>query len=256
MARPHIEFIQVTDVPRDTVAEGPFAGAGRRLLSEDDETGAWTGIVSLPAGFMSDLGALGRPVELFGLSGAATSDGGTVGGGVYAYVPSGGVRPLASEHGANLLVMVEPEAPHSDAPVEVIDTATMRWAAPNLDADVPAGIVIKLLRVDPDSGDWTWVAAVAPGWQEERAEIHPTVEECLMLRGDILLGRRGTMTAGSYFWRPGMVEHGPMFSRNGALFFFRTKGGGMDVTHVPVSGWKDLVDEYIGCEPYFSCSLD
>jgi hypothetical protein len=77
-----------------------------------------------------------------------------------------------------------------------------------------------------------------------------------MLRGDILLGTRGTMTSGSYFWRPGMVEHGPMFSRDGGLFFFRTKGGSMDVTHVPVPGWKALVDEYVGREPYFAVNLD
>jgi len=64
------------------------------------------------------------------------------------------------------------------------------------------------------------------------------------------------MTAGSYFWRPGMVEHGPMLTRDGGLFFFRTKGGGMDVTHVPVPGWEDMVDEYLGREPYFPADLE
>ncbi len=256
MARPHIEFIESGDVPSERVGEGAFAGTSRRLLSKDDENGAWTGIVSFPAGFSADVGELGRPVELYGLRGAIAVDGKSLGEGMYAYVPSGGSRPLAADADADVLVMVEPEAPESQAGVEVTDTSTMRWSPPGLDADVPPGIVIKLLRVDPESGDWTWVAGVAPGWQEERAEIHPTVEECLMLRGDILLGTRGTMTAGSYFWRPGMVEHGPMFSRDGGLFFFRTKGGSMDVTHVPVPGWKQLVDEYVGREPYFGANLD
>jgi hypothetical protein len=254
--RPHIEFIDALAVPSEPMTDGPLAGAHRRLLSEDDETGAWTGIVSLDAGTTVDLGALGCPVELFALRGHVSLDGSTVGEGVYAYVPSGGSRPLRTEADAQLLAMVEPAAPASDEPIHVIDTSTMRWAAPELDADVPPGIVIKLLRVDPDSGDWTWVAGVAPGWQEERAEIHPTVEECLMLRGDVLLGARGVMTAGSYFWRPGMVEHGPMLSRDGGLFFFRTKGGGMDVTHVPVPNWKEMVDEYVAREPYFAGPLD
>ena len=256
MARPHIEFIESGDVPSEAVAEGPLAGTSRRLLSRDDETGAWTGIVAFPAGFSSDLGPLGRPVELFGLQGEVAVDGKELGAGAYAYVPSGGSRALTAAAGADVLVMVEPETAASADGVEVVDTSTRRWTPPGLDADVPPGIVIKLLRVDPDSGDWTWVAGVAPGWQEERAEIHPTVEECLMLRGDILLGTRGTMRAGSYFWRPGMVEHGPMFSRDGGLFFFRTKGGSMDVTHVPVPGWKALVDEYVGREPYFAANLD
>lgn len=257
MARPHIEFIDALAVAAQPVADGVLAGARRRLLSEDDETGAWTGIVSLPAGFSADLGALGRPLELFGLRGSVTVEGSTVGEGVYAYVPSGGTRPLMAAGDAQLLVMVEEERPESDTAVEVIDTSTMRWAAPDVEgADIPAGIVIKLLRVDPESGDWTWVAGVAPGWREERAEIHPTVEECLMLRGDILLGARGTMHAGSYFWRPGMVEHGPMLSRDGGLFFFRTKGGSMDVTHVAVPGWKEMVDEYLGRTPYFPAELE
>jgi hypothetical protein len=256
VARPHIEFIDALAVPSEPIASGALAGARRRLLSEDDETGAWTGIVSLDAGAAVDLGALECPVELFPLRGQVSLDGSTLVEGMYAYVPSGGARPLRAEESAHLLMMVEPEAPASDEPVQVIDTSTMRWSAPDLDADVPPGIVIKLLRVDPDSGDWTWVAAVAPGWQEERAEIHPTVEECLMLRGDVLLGARGVMTTGSYFWRPGMVEHGPMLSRDGGLFFFRTKGGSMDVTHVPVPGWKEMVDEYVAREPYFAGRLD
>jgi hypothetical protein len=48
-----------------------------------------------------------------------------------------------------------------------------------------------------------------------------------MLRGDILLGHRGAMEPGSYFWRPANVEHGPMFSLNGGTFFFRSKGGNL-----------------------------
>ena len=89
-----------------------------------------------------------------------------------------------------------------------------------------------------------------------RAEIHPTVEEAFLIRGDCLLGNRGEMAPGSYFWRPSMVEHGPLANRNGTLFFFRTKGGSMGVTHVPVPGWKALVDEYVGREPYFAANLD
>jgi hypothetical protein len=30
----------------------------------------------------------------------------------------------------------------------------------------------------------------------------------------------------------------------------------MNVTHVPVPGWKKLVDEYVGREPYFAANLD
>ena len=99
---------------------------------------------------------------------------------------------------------------------------------------VPPGLVIKMLRVDEERGDWTWLASTPPAWQEDRAEIHPTVEEALVLRGDVLLGHRGAMGPGDYFWRAPNVEHGPMYTHEGHVIFFRTKGGSMDVRHVEV----------------------
>lgn len=256
MGRPHIEFIESHEVPIEPVEAAPLAGTRRRLLSEDDETGASTSIVSFAGGWSGDLAGTGRPLEIFGLRGTLQLDGQPIGPGCYAYVPSSGSRRrLAAPDECEALVMIEAEAADSEEPVSVIDTTEGRWQPPGLDADVPPGILIKLLRVDPVAQDWTWVAATVPGWEERRAEIHPTVEECLMLRGDILLGERGVMTAGSYFWRPPMVHHGPMFCRNGGLFFFRTKGGGMDVTWEEVSNWRGLVSAYVEQEPYYQGRL-
>ena len=260
MGRPHIEFIESHEVPVEPYAQAPFAGTRRRLLSEDDETGASTAIVSFPGGWSGDLAGGRRPLEIFGLRGALELDGQRIGAGGYAHVPpSGEARTLTATGDAHALVMIEPEAGQSALRRRrstVIDTTQGRWRPPGLEADVPPGILIKLLRVDPVAHDWTWVAATVPGWEEQRAEIHPTVEECLMLRGDVLLGERGVMTAGSYFWRPPMVHHGPMFCRNGGLFFFRTKGGGMDVSWEEVPNWRALVSRYVEREPYYAGRLD
>lgn len=76
-----------------------------------------------------------------------------------------------------------------------------------------------------------------------------------MLRGDVLLGHRGAMTAGSYFWRPPNVEHGPMFSLNGGTFYFRSKGGNLATTHVPVPGWEKMIETYSSREPYYRGTL-
>jgi hypothetical protein len=257
MGRPHIEFIESHEVPVEPVETAPLAGTMRRLLSEDDETGASTAIVTFPAGWRGDL-AGNRPIELFGLRGTLDLDGRRLGPGCYAYVePATARRTLTAAEAADVLVMIEPEQePSSEASPSVIDITQGRWQPPGLDADVPPGILIKLLRVDPVARDWTWVASTVPGWEEQRAEVHPTVEECLMLRGDVLLGERGVMTAGSYFWRPPMVHHGPMFTRNGGLFFFRTKGGGMEVTWEEVPGWRALVSDYVEREPYYQGRLD
>lgn len=257
MGRPHIEFIQSGEVPYEPIGDGPFAGADRRLLSEDDQTEASTSIVRFPADMSLDLTGYARPIELFGLGGALQVDGQELGPGSYAYLsPTRSERRITAREIAHVLVMIEPPTDeYGDGALEVTDTTAGRWQPPGLDADVPPGILIKLLRVDPVNSDWTWVASTVPGWEEQRAEIHPTVEECLMLRGDCLLGTRGAMTAGSYFWRPPMVHHGPMFTRDGGLFFFRTKGGGMDVTWEQVPGWEKLVGDYVGEHPYYRGDL-
>lgn len=257
MARPHIEFIQSDEVPYREIAAGPFCGARQRLLSEDDETAASTSIISFGPGFYADLAGFERPIEVYVLSGELRLEGDELKEGCYAYLPpTRSARQLASTGDAHALVMVEPPAEFSDEAVTVVDATQGRWQPPGLDADVPPGILIKLLRVDPVNSDWTWVAATVPGWEEQRAEIHPTVEECLMLRGDVLLGERGRMTAGSYFWRPPMVHHGPMFSRDGGLFFFRTKGGGMDVTWEQVPGWRQLVQDYVAEDRHYHGELN
>jgi len=251
VSRPHIEFILSLDVVPAVVGEGPFMGATRRLLSEDDEHGDHTALVSFHAGWSGDLGGGDRPIEIFGLAGAFELDGARLAEGGYAYLPPcTRSRQLAARTGGHLLVMVERAGvPTSEDPADVIDTAAMRWADRSI-AAVPPGLVIKRLRDDPDTGDRTWLAALAPGWTEERAEIHPTVEEAFLIRGDGLLGERGEMTGGCYFWRPPMVLHGPMTTRNGQLVFFRTKGGTISVTYETVAGWERMLEEYVAREPF------
>ena len=258
MARPHIEFVESGEIPRLPVGEGPFAGAQQRLLSADgDGGGDYSATVTFPAGWSGDLSARTRPTELFTLSGELTVAGHAVGPGVYAFVGAGaeGATVCAATSGETVaVVFVEPEEePRRE--IEVVDTNELPWVSPPADGQVPQGIVVKRLRYHPVSGDATWVAAVVPAWRETRAEIHDTIEECLMLRGDILLGERGVMTAGSYFWRPPNVEHGPMFSLRGGTFYFRSKGGNLATVHVPVPGWEKLVESYKAREPYYLGTL-
>ena len=61
MARPHIEFTEVGDVEQAEVTDGPLAGSGIRMLSEGDESGAFTAFSSFSSGWSGELGAYGRP---------------------------------------------------------------------------------------------------------------------------------------------------------------------------------------------------
>jgi len=244
VGRPHIEFIHSWEAPADAVPGGPFAGLERRVLSEDDETGAYTALLSLPRGWSGDLGRADRRMELLCLRGALELAGRRLGDGHYADIPAwADPAPVGAPLDSLALLMVEDVA-HAGAggAIDVIDTHERRLELPG--PNVPAGLAIKRLRVDAERGDWTWIGAGAPGYLEDRAEIHPTVEEAFVLRGDVLLGERGEMGPGDYFWRPPNVRHGPIYCRSGRLIFFRTKGGGLTTTYEEVPGWRELVAAY------------
>ena len=60
------------------------------------------------------------------------------------------------------------------------------------------------------------------------------------------------MSPGSYFWRPGMVRHGPMYSREGSLVLLRTKGGGLATTWTEEPGWEAMVDDYAAQSAFYA----
>lgn len=252
MGRPHLEFISSADVEHEVLDRSPFEGCRARVLSRDDETEAFTALIEFDEAWSSGASDAERPVELLVLRGKGTLGDAPIATATYAFLGPGTQDALLSlETGALLAVMVdEPGAPSSAGVLEVIDTNERRLDESGTPG-VPPGLMIKPLHVDPDRGDRTWLASTAPGWQEDRAEIHPTVEEALVLRGDVLLGARGEMGPGDYFWRPPMVRHGPMFTRQGHMIFFRTKGGGMQVSYEPVPGWREIVEEYRDREPFY-----
>ena len=247
MSRPHIEFIESADVPTEPAA-GQLAGTQCRLLSADDTDGSTTALYTFDAGWAGELGGEQRPIEIFVLEGSLAVAGNEVAPGCYAHLAAGtSAHAVSAQAGAHALIMIDATRPEASASeVKVVDPSTQRWISAELgEADIPPGICIKLLNEDAETGDWTWVAGIVPGWQEDRAEIHDTIEECLVIRGDVLLGGRGGLTAGSYFWRPPMVRHGPMFSHGGAYFFFRTKGGNLTVEYEDVPGWEKMVADYV-----------
>jgi hypothetical protein len=252
MARPHIEFINSHEV-EPTSGRAPFVGANERRLSEDDETGAYTSLMRFWRGWRGDLGPVLRPIELFGLRGEMRLGSDRLGAGCYVYLESGLTSVvLAADEDALALVMVEDErAAGPSGTWEILDTEQMDYENSGFDGQIPPGLVIKKLRIDPETGDWTWMAASAPNRITPIAEIHSTVEEAFLIRGDCLLGECGEMVPGCYFWRPGMIEHGPMGNRNGSLFFFRTKKGGLDLKTVEVPGWEETVKRYRAREPYY-----
>jgi hypothetical protein len=108
------------------------------------------------------------------------------------------------------------------------------------------------LREDPDTHDQTWIVGALPFWREDRAEIHPTVEEAFALSGEVLLGERGIMYAGGYFYRPAYVPHGPLISGPGGLWFFRTRGGSLDISYTVPPHGEQVVQSYLAKAPLYA----
>lgn len=50
------------------------------------------------------------------------------------------------------------------------------------------------------------------------------MEEIFLVDGDMYMGEPGTMKEGGYIWRPALIKHGPMETRQGAVMFIRTDG--------------------------------
>jgi hypothetical protein len=250
MARPHIESIHVYDVEPEEAGDGILAGTRLRVLSEDDGDGSYSALVSFPAGWRGNLGGP-RPVELVTLSGAGTLAGTAFEAGTWAWVPTNADAELAFSQPGDALVMVEPAR---DVPgeIEIVDVVNARFEPVHIAEGVPYGLALKVLRRDPELGDHSWFAGAVPGWLGYRGEIHPTVEEALLVQGDCLLENSGGMVAGDYFWRPGGVHHGPFATRAGFLYFFRTKGGSMDVEWDDPEGWDRKARAYYDAEPWFT----
>jgi hypothetical protein len=251
VARPHIESIAAYGVAAAEVAAGAFAGSRRRSLSEDDADGSSTALFSFPAGWARDIGG-SRPVELLVLSGGGALGATPLRPGTWAWVPAGAAgATLRLDEPADVLVMVEPErAPGGE--IEIVDVVRARFEEVHVVDGVPAGLALKTLRVDPQLGERSWIAGTAPGWLGFRGEIHPTVEEAFLVRGDCLLANSGPMVAGDYFWRPGGIHHGPFATRAGMLYFFRTKGGDLEVEWDDPDGWDAESRRYYDAEPWFA----
>lgn len=250
MARPHIESIPAYGVAPEEVSDGPLAGSRRRLLSADDADGSSTALHSFPAGWSGDLGGQ-RPLELLVLSGSGSVGGRPLRAGTWAWVPAGAAGRLAFDADSDVLVMVEVERA-AGGEIELVDIVDARFEEIAVVEGVPIGLVLKTLRVDPENGERTWIAGAPAGWLGHRGEIHPTVEEALLLKGDCLLKNSGQMVAGDYFWRPGGIHHGPFATREGMLYFFRTKGGDLEVEWDDPADWPEEARAYYDAEPFFA----
>ncbi|WP_439532790.1 cupin domain-containing protein [Polymorphobacter sp.] len=239
MTRPWIEFLQAQKLPwRTDDLNGTKPGVETKVLSQDDETGASSQLIRYPAGWTLPAGALACDEEFLVLEGALEIGGVRYGPFGYAHWPAGhdaGARTCTEDAVVLSFFSAMPTA----GPVAAVNPARL---VPHIDGfsvtytgnfhpEFPAGAGRKLLFVDPETGDTSWLLGTLPMRWAERAEVHPVVEEMFLLAGESH-GNRGVMKPGAYFWRPPLIPHGPYGTITGNLYFFRTKGGKLSTDYV------------------------
>jgi hypothetical protein len=234
MPRPHIEFIHAQQLGWEAApfVDAPWRDLPAKLLSRDPQTGACSLLLRLPAGFRAASTPDSRKLELYVLDGSAAVAGAPLPLDAYADCSAGRFSaPLESAAGAVLLAFagaVEPDDPQP-ATVRVIDTHDMPWTRHDIDPSVQfLNLSHKVLRHDAGSGEKTLLLSTGAqthprDWREAQL-LHDCAEEMYLLGGDII-GERGIMYEGAYFWRPPGRWHGPFGSRRGSLSLIRFAEG-------------------------------
>lgn len=247
MARPHTCFVQAQDMPWTKGAPGsPDIAVESKVLSQDDETGAFTAIHKVEPGFSRPGPVHFRcDVEIFVLDGELEVNGVRYGKDTYAYWPSGYVRETtASENGCVLLALfggfhqpilgAAPEGHfREDRLILKLDVYEMDWltgeAGSVTGKPLSPTIFTKKLRVDPESQEQTFLYAALPHHAPPpimKGKFgHPMIEEVFVLSGEYTFGDTGRMGPGGYCWWRENEMHGPAGSETGYNLFIRIYGG-------------------------------
>lgn len=235
MARPHIEFVHAQQLPwQDAALEAaPWAGLPAKLLSRDPEAGDCSLLLRLPAGFRAATTPGARPLELFVLEGECSVGATALGLDGYADLAPGAIPgALLARRDSVVLAFVGRPAAAGAGPApapRLIDTHSTPWTRHDIDPAVQfLNLAHKLLRDDAVTGERTLLLSTGAqthprDWREAQLR-HDCVEEMYLLGGDII-GERGVMYEGAYFWRPPGLWHGPFGSRRGSLSLIRFVGG-------------------------------
>jgi hypothetical protein len=247
MARPHTLFVQAQSLPWQSGNEpDPRWDVRAKILSKDEETGAYTAIIKIPAGF-----ELPGPVhfrcdfEFYVLDGAFEVNGVEYRKDCYGFFPAGyrrdsntsagGAVVLALFHGFHAPIMGEAPAGlyREDKLITCVDVYNLEWKTGDEGSvtgkPLSPTIFTKKLRFDPDTQEQTFLYAALPHHPPPAVMKgkfgHPMIEEIFVLSGEYVFGDAGRMGPGGYCWWAENEMHGPAGSETGYNLFIRIYGG-------------------------------
>lgn len=233
--RTAVDFVTTKLLPWQPIGPTEIGGAEaglKQVLSRDDEDGAETSVIRVTSPIV---GRSTAPIDLYVLAGSATLNGTRMPPSAFVQIPAGAgiqlipdVAPLVLYAGSFATPGLDPETGGTDD-LEIIDVDALTWTDMGWrgDEEPNPAVKIKWLRRDEDLGLGTaFVVSMLPGWRSPLEENHPVYEESFKLYGDFLLGRRGIVRPGGYFFRPPLSWHGPLYSRTGNTSLIRKNAFG------------------------------
>ena len=221
MPREHVEHIHAPDLDWEPLTwPGWPEGARVKVFSRDEETGALSSLVSLPAGWRRPAGHVSAETELVVTSGSLRVGGRDLPRLSYEYAaPGGSVDEWETDGEAELLFMTRTGAPDLlDGPgpagkerkIQLVPDE-LEWV-PSRFPNGPVGTESAAYRMEPNGEMSTMVRLHGTTERSGKFEFHDCVEECYLLEGGIIIWNSftegGEMRAGTYFWRPPYVVHG------------------------------------------------
>lgn len=213
-------------VHESALTQEPFtligAGATVRPLRKLHDGALRSGVVTFPAGFAAEALPCAEVVQLFVRFGRLTVGDAVLGKGGFVAVPRRGVLPpLASDEGAEAIVIVDHGtvgvAQETAEAVVVPDIFAVAPIVPVIAGKVLEGFERRVLWEDAGTGADTRLLRIPAGFEGTGGpSFHPVEEEIFCLEGDIAPDDDTPMRAGSYLWNPRLSVHG---------FHEHTKGG-------------------------------
>lgn len=260
--RADVDFIRSQDLPWEHIPAGYFGsehgGGLRKTLSIDPDDGARTDLISFTN---PQSGVHAAACDFFVISGTGEVNGERYQPGTYvhsqpgaelSWIPGPGPTVLYTGPFATPLV----EKGNGGGAVTIKhetrdEWVAMGWRGPE---HQPEDVRIRWLRNDDDG--IVFLVGMLAGYNAPLEEVHPVYEESFKISGDLMLGRRGIVKPGGYFFRSPGTWHGPLYSRTGNMSIIRKNAFGSTDYRDPTAGdLATLVDTFYASDPDMVPSL-
>lgn len=227
-----------------------------RLLSIDQEDGAFSAHIRAEASDVTFWFPEGRTLEVFVLSGSMLVNGSLVQEGHYIYLPPVSPKREVCIKTGSAVFFATGEVDVGSGEFAIIDPDTVPWEVRMSDCEFSDNgksiNVVKHLRVDSENRNNFGIDVMWPGGGLDCTEWHDVADEVFRLRGDLLLldpltGLPVESGPGSYAWRPLDSRHLPKYSHTGCVQIFRNREwptGKVTTCYSVADKWPEYLQAY------------